>query len=592
MKQFFKFFFASMLGFAVGSLLLFFLLLAIVGGMVSSAEKSKDVNVKPNSILTLNLDYDITEKTNTNPFSDFNFSNFDLNIKPGLNDILQCIKKAKTDGNIKGIYLQSGMFGAGYASADQVRNALLDFRQSGKFVVAYSEVFSQKGYYVASVADKIFLNPTGLIEFRGISAQITFYKNLLDKLGVEPQVFYCGKFKSATEPYRFDKMSEPNRVMMTDLITGLNNHIIEEVASARKLKIEEVKNVSDNLLIQSASDAVKYKMVDELGYVDQVTKYLREQLKLDEKSKLELLTLNKYRRVPDSEKKSLDDKKIAVLYAQGEIVDGKGKKDNIGSADLIAQLRKIREDEKIAALVFRVNSPGGSALASDVIWREVQLVKEKMPVIVSMSDLAASGGYFISCGATKIVALPNTLTGSIGVFGILPNIKKLMNDKLGITFDGVSTGKYSDLGTLTRPVRDDEKLIIQRGIDTIYLKFRTRVSNGRNLPMSQVDSIAQGRVWTGQQGLTNGLVDTLGDLNTALFLAAKYAKLDKYRIVEYPKSKDAKFEQLFEMLDDSSNDDARMKSTLGALYPYYRQLKMLSTISGVQARLPYELYIN
>jgi protease-4 len=296
--------------------------------------------------------------------------------------------------------------------------------------------------------------------------------------------------------------------------------------------------------------------------------------------------------VPDGEKKSLDDKKIAVLYAQGAIVDGKGERDEIGSEKLIAQLKKIREDEKISALVFRVNSPGGSALASDVIWREVQLVKEKMPVIVSMGDLAASGGYYISCGATKIVAMPNTLTGSIGVFGILPNVKKLMNDKLGITFDGVSTGKYSDLGSLTRPVRDDERLIIQRGVDSIYLKFRTRVSQGRNLSMAQVDSIAQGRVWTGQQGLTNGLVDTLGDLNTALAIAAKLANIDKYRVVEYPKSKDNSLEQIFELIEDEKNDDARIKSSLGALYPFYQQLKMLSTIHGVQARLPYELYIN
>jgi protease-4 len=592
MKQFFKFFFASMLGFIVGSFLLMFLVFAIIGGIVAATSKKGDIKVKPNTVLTLNLDYDIPEKTNTNPFEDFNFGSFEPTIKPGLNDIVKNIKKAKTDANIKGIYLQSGIFMNGYATAEQIREALLDFRESGKFIVAYAEVYSQKGYYVASVADKIFLNPTGLMELRGLNAQITFYKNMLDKIGVEPQVFYCGKFKSATEPFRYDKMSEPNRIMVSDLIGNLNNFMMQRIADARKLSFEEVKNVSDNMLIQSSSDAITYKMVDELYYADQVTKYLREQLKLEEKAKLELMALGKYRRVPDGEKKSLDDKKIAVLYAQGAIVDGKGERDEIGSEKLIAQLKKIREDEKISALVFRVNSPGGSALASDVIWREVQLVKEKMPVIVSMGDLAASGGYYISCGATKIVAMPNTLTGSIGVFGILPNVKKLMNDKLGITFDGVSTGKYSDLGSLTRPVRDDERLIIQRGVDSIYLKFRTRVSQGRNLSMAQVDSIAQGRVWTGQQGLTNGLVDTLGDLNTALAIAAKLANIDKYRVVEYPKSKDNSLEQIFELIEDEKNDDARIKSSLGALYPFYQQLKMLSTIHGVQARLPYELYIN
>lgn len=581
-----------MLGFIIGSFLLFFLMLAIIGGIVASSSDKGEVKVKPNSVLTLNLDYEIAEKTNTNPFEDFNFNNFEPSIKPGLNDILRSIKKAKTDANIKGIYLQSGMFTGGYATAEQIRNALLDFRQSGKFVVAYSEIYTQKGYYIASAADKVFLNPTGLVEFRGLNATITFFKNMLDKIGVEPQVFYCGKFKSATEPYRYDKMSEANRIMVTDLITNLNNHIIERVADSRKLSVEEVKNISDNLLVQTPSDAIKYKMVDELFFKDQVEKYLREQLKLEEKTKLEFIALGKYRRVPDGEKKSLDDKKIAVLYAQGAIVDGKGNRDEIGSTRLIEQLKKIREDDKIAALVFRVNSPGGSALASDVIWREVQLVKEKKPVIVSMGDLAASGGYYISCGATKIVAMPNTLTGSIGVFGILPNIQKLMNDKLGITFDGVSTGKYSDLGSLTRPVRDDEKLIIQRGVDSIYLKFRTRVADGRKLTLAQVDSIAQGRVWTGTQGLANGLVDTLGDINTALNIAAKLANIDKYRVIEYPRQKDNSLEQIFELIDEEKNDDARVKATLGALYPYYQQLKMLSTISGVQARLPYELYIN
>ncbi len=592
MVQFLKFLLASMLGFILGSFLLIFLVFAIIGGIVATTSKKGDVKVNPNTVLTLNLDYDITEKTNNNPFEDFNFGSFEPSIKPGLNDILKSIKKAKTDTNVKGIYLQSGIFLSGYATADQIREALLDFRQSGKFVIAYSEVYSQKGYYVASAADKIFLNPTGLMELRGLNAQITFYKNMLDKIGVEPQVFYCGKFKSATEPFRYDKMSEPNRIMVSDLIGNLNNYMMQRIADARKMSFDEVKNISDNMLVQSSSDAITYKMVDELYYTDQVTKYLREQLKLEEKVKLELMALSKYRRLPDTDKKSLDDKKIAVLYAQGTIVDGKGERDEIGSARLIEQLKKIREDDKISALVFRVNSPGGSALASDVIWREVQLVKEKKPVIVSMGDLAASGGYYISCGATKIVAMPNTLTGSIGVFGILPNIKKLMNDKLGITFDGVSTGKYSDLGTLTRPVRDDENLIIQRGVDSIYLKFRTRVSQGRNLTMTQVDSIAQGRVWTGQQGLANGLVDTLGDLNTALNIAAKLANVDKYRVVEYPKSKDNGLEQIFQIIEDEQNDDARIKASLGALYPYYQQLKMLSTISGVQARLPYELYIN
>ncbi len=580
-----------MLGFIVGVFVLLFLMILIIGGIVSNVSKPEDVVVKNNSVLELDLSYAIPEKTENNPFKNISMGSFKPTIELGMNDIIKNIEKAKEDANIKGIYLDFGYFPSGSATAEQIRMALLDFKTSKKFIIAYAEIYTQKAYYVASVADKIYLNPKGLLEFRGLNAKITFFKNMLDKVGVEPQIFYCGKYKTATEPFRTDRMSDANKVMTSQLINNIQDFYVKNIASSRNLEISMVDSIADNLLIQTAFDAVMYKMIDNIYYEDQVLNEIKTRLALKEKDKVEFVAINKYDRTPDNKKKKLDDAKIAILYAQGDIIDGKAEEGQIGSETLCKQLVKLREDDKIKAVVFRVNSGGGSALASDIIWREVNLLKAKKPVVVSMGDYAASGGYYISCNASKIVAMPNTLTGSIGVFGILPNVQKLMNEKLGITFDGVSTGKYSDLGDLTRMMREDEKFIIQKGVDSIYYDFKYCVSKGRNIPIDLVDSIAQGRVWTGEQAVANGLVDTLGNLNTAIGIAAKLAKLKAYRITEYPQNKEDNFSKILSAIADKE-DETYMRSKLGMVYPYYQQMLTISKMKGVQARIPFALEIE
>ena len=589
MKQFFKFFFASMLGFIVGSIVLTFLMIGILAAIVSSVSEPEKKEAASNSVLTLTLDYAIPEQTNFNPLANLNFSGMDMNVALGLNDILKLIKKAKTDNNIKGIYLDAGTFGSGISTAKQIRDALIDFKESKKFVVAFADAYSQKGYYVSSVADKIVLNPAGIVEWRGLNAQIMFFKGMLEKLGVEVQVFYDGRFKTATEPFRYDKMSPANKVMTLALLKDIQNNYVNAISASRNIDTATVNRISDSMLIRTAYQALSYHFIDEVGYSDAAKKFMSEKMKQDEKKKINFISMSKYSRTPDTEKKSLDQDKIAVVYAQGDIVDGQGDKDNIGGDKFAALFEKLRRDDKIKAIVFRVNSPGGSAVASDVIWREVSLTKAVKPVVVSMGDYAASGGYFISCSASKIVAQPTTLTGSIGVFAIIPCAQKLLNDKLGITFDHVGTGQFSDFGDLTRPFNDGEKVIIQNEVDSIYAQFKKRVYTGRNLDPVLVDSIAQGRVWTGTQGLAWGLVDTLGGIQDAINIAAKMVKSKNYRLVEYP-TVDNKWTEIFSALQDAKDDEVKMQ--LGDFYSMFQQIKSVSELKGMQMRIPYSLEIN
>ncbi|HUM48423.1 MAG TPA: signal peptide peptidase SppA, partial [Chitinophagales bacterium] len=525
------------------------------------------------------------------PFQGLSFSDFKPAIAPGVYDIMKNIEKAKTDPSIKGIYLHFGYVGLGMANTDQIRNALMDFKQSGKFVIAYSEIYTEKAYYLCSVADKVIVNPKGVVEFNGMNAQYPFFKGLLEKVGVQAQVFYDGKFKSATEPFRLDSMSKENELMTLTLLEDVHGKVMRNIAESRKMSIAQLDSVNDNLLVQNALDAKKYGLVDEVWFEDQVRDYLKEQLELEEKDKIEMVTLTNYLGVPGKKQEvSLETDKIAILFAAGDIVDGKGDDDNIGSEKFVKELRKLREDDKVKAIVFRVNSPGGSALASDIIAREVQLTVAKKPVVVSMGDYAASGGYYISAYATKIVAQPNTLTGSIGVFGIYPNMQKLFEDKLGINFDGVKTGRYSDFGDISRPMRDDEKMIVQRGVDTIYHDFKATVVKGRKISASLVDTIAQGRVWTGSQALEFGLVDTLGGLEDAIGLAARLVNSSSYRLVEYPEVDKDIFE-LVKMFRDG-NESGAIKEKLGPFYSAYQQLQSLSEMKGAQARMPFMPDIN
>lgn len=583
--SFWKIFFGSLLAFVMGTFLLFFIIIAFVAAVATSFS-NVEVAVSPNSVLSLHLDYEIPEQTTYIPFQGLSFSDFKPAIAPGVYDIMKNIEKAKTDPSIKGIYLNFGYVGLGMANTGQIRNALLDFKKSGKFIVAYSEFYSEKAYYLCSVADKVILNPKGVVEFNGMSARYPFFKGLLDKVGIQAQVFYDGKFKSATEPFRLDSMSRENELMTITLLKDVHSKVMKDIAESRKIGILQLDSINNNLLVQNAADAKKYGLVDEVWFDDQVRDYLKKQLELTESDKVDMVSLTKYLSVPGKKQDvNLETDKIAILFASGDIVDGKGDDDNIGSEKFVKQLRKLREDDKVKAVVFRVNSPGGSALASDIIAREVQLTAAKKPVVVSMGDYAASGGYYISAYATKIVAQPNTLTGSIGVFGIYPNMQKLFEDKLGIHFDGVETGRYSDFGDISRPMREDEKLIVQRGVDSIYSDFKTTVVKGRNINATLVDTIAQGRVWTGSQALAFGLVDTLGGLEDAISIATHLSKSSTYRLVEYPEVDKDMFELISMFREGKEQSAIRLK--LGPFYSVYEQLQLISAMKGVQARMPF-----
>ncbi|MEX0813547.1 MAG: signal peptide peptidase SppA [Chitinophagales bacterium] len=590
MKQFLKFFLASTFGVVAGFLLLIFLLVGIVSGIASKATVDKDLEVKPNSVLKIALNYPIPERASQDPFANFSFSDFEPKKTPGLYEIRKAIKRAKSDDNIKGIYIESATIMAGSATLESIREALLDFKESGKFIFAYEEVLTQRGYHLSSVSDRIFLNPVGLLEFKGYRTELAFFKHALEKLEIEPQIFYAGKYKSATEPFRLDSMSDANREQITFLINDLYGRFIADIAEGRDLSPVLLDSIADNLLVKFPEEAKAYKMVDELAYYDQVQEYLKSELGLDEADELEMVSLRKYafNKKTDAEK-LLEKDKIAVLFAQGGIVDGDGEIDDIGSARYLKAIQKIRNDEDVKALVLRVNSGGGSALASDIILRELEMANERMPVIVSMGDVAASGGYYIACGADTILAEANTITGSIGVFGILPNVQGLMNNKFGITFDKVQTGKYSDIGTLTRPMRADEKEIIQSGVDRVYLTFKERVSEGRGMDISYVDSVGQGRVWTGVQAKELGLVDVLGGLDEAIAIAVHKAGIESYKIKEYPEVKDLR-EQLMKSL--TGEIKLRIFKTLaGEQYEYFAKINALKKWQGVQARMPFEIEI-
>ncbi len=590
MKQFFKFVFASMIGFILSVFVMFLLLLIMITSVISSGGKENKA-VTSNTIMHVSLNYPITERTDKNPFENFSFRgfNFNANKSLGLNDILANIKNAKTDKNIKGIYLDASSVSSGFATIEEIRNALLDFKKSGKFIIAYSEVYTKGAYYLASVADKIYLNPEGLIDFRGLSSEIMFYKGALEKLDIEAQVIKVGTYKSAVEPFILDKMSEPNRKQVTSFLGSLYDHYLNRIAESRKIPKDSLFSIADNAKIRNAQDALSYKMVDGLRYKDEVLHELKSLTGIAQKKDLKSVNIEDY--APSSEEDSpSSDNRIAVVYASGEIVSGEGDDKTIGSERISKAIRKARTDDKVKAVVLRINSPGGSALASDVIWREVVLTKKVKPVIVSMGDVAASGGYYIACAADSIFAQPNTITGSIGVFGIIPNMKNFFNNKLGITFDGVKTGKFADLGTVSRPLTDAEKMIIQNEVNKIYSNFTKKVAEGRKKEQGYIDSIGQGRVWSGQEALSNGLVDRLGNINDAIRSAAKKANLKEYKLLSYP----AQIDPLESFLGHSS-DKVRTyfaKQELGENYTYYQQIKSALIFTGIQTRLPYDIIIK
>lgn len=589
MKDFFKFVFASMIGVILSFFALFVLFIIFITVIVSSAGSDGDVAVSPNSVMHMSLDYPISERSDKNPFGNFNFMGLEGKKTLGLKEILAGIEDAKTDKNIKGIYLDASSVSAGFATIEEIRNGLIDFKKSGKFVIAYSEVYTQGAYYLASVADKIYLNPEGMVDFRGLNSESMFFKGALDKMGIEAQIIKVGTYKSAVEPFILEKMSEANREQVTSFLGSMYDHFLSEISASRKIPKATLFAIADSAKVRDPKDAVTFKMVDGLLYKDQVLDDLKSRTGIDKKKDIKSISIENY---ASNERKesSTSSNRIAVIYANGEIISGEGNDNTMGSDRISRAIRKARTDDKIKAVVIRVNSPGGSALASDVMWREVVLTKKVKPVIVSMGDVAASGGYYIACAADSIFAQPNTITGSIGVFGIIPNMQNFFNDKLGITFDGVKTGRFADLGDVSRPLTEDEKMIFQHEVDKTYNTFTKKVADGRKKSQAYINSIGQGRVWSGTEAVQNGLVDRLGDIDDAIKSAAKKAQLKDYKIVSYPTQVDP-----LKSLFDNSADKVRLyfvKKELGDNFTYYEQLKSALGVSGVQARIPYNITVR
>jgi protease IV len=587
MKSFFKMVLASVVGLLIASLLFFFITIGIIAAIVSSEDGVAEV--KPNTILKLKLDNQIVERSEKNPFEGLDFNGFGSPKQDGLAEIVENLNKAKDDPNIKGVYLELSIIPSRLGSIQEIRSALADFKQSGKFVVVYSDYMGQSAYYLATVADKIYLNPQGSIDFMGARAELMFLKGTLDKLGIEAQIIRHGKFKSAVEPLTEQKMSPENRAQMTALISSMWKNILSDISVSRKISTDKLNLMANNMLLSSADSCFTNHMVDSLLYKDQMDSVL---LKLSGNTgkKPEFVSNSKYQKVPkQASGKGIAKDKIAIVYAYGDVIMGDEGEGTVSCERISQAIRDARTDSTVKAIVFRVNSPGGSALASEVIWREVVLAKKAKPLVVSMGSLAASGGYWISCPADTIVAQPTTITGSIGVFGVVLNIKQLLNQKLGITTDVAKTNAHSDFPTISRPMDAQEKLVFQREVDGIYTTFTKHVSEGRKMDVKKVDEIGQGRVWTGEDAVKIGLVDTLGYLNDAIKIAARMAKVDHYRITNLPKLEDPIDKILKEISGDVKVN--MIKSELGENYKYVEMIKKLEQMKGVQARLPFEVEI-
>ena len=589
MRSFFKYVLATITGIIICSILMFFIMIGVISMMVSSVGTKTETVTASNSVLMINLDHEITEKTEANPFEGLDVPGFASTRSLGLNDIVSRIKAAKTDSNIKGIYLNVSGTGTGFATMKTIREALWDFKTSYKFIIAYSDVMSQKGYYINSVADEVYLHPQGSLDFRGLASSVMFFKEGLDKLGIDMQVLKVGTYKSAVEPFIMNSMSEANKEQVSSYLNSIYNTFLTDISSTKKISQDSLKNIANGYLIREPEDAKKYGFVTDLLYKDQVIAKIKEKIGVDEKKDISSVSLIDYKNKANAGEAGGD--RVAVLYAYGEIVDGEGMEGQIGGDKLSRELRDLRKDDKVKAIVLRVNSPGGSALASESIWREVDLAKKVKPVVVSMGDYAASGGYYISAAADSIFADPATLTGSIGVFGLIPSFQKLFNEKLGIHFEAVKTAKFADMDVdMDRPLSEEEKGIIQGGVNKIYQVFLKRVADGRKIDVAQVDSIGQGRVWTGEQAVKLKLVDRIGTLDQAIAAAAKKANLENYRISEYPRAKDP-----FESIWSTSKDKIKLwllEDELGDYAKYLSEMKRISQQSGIQARIPYlvEIY--
>ena len=552
-----------------------------------SMTKTEEVVVNNNSVLHLKLDYDIPDRTPNTPFGITSFGDF----KPisGLDDILKAIKNAKEDSRVSGIYLDMSVIPSGFATVSEIREALEDFKSSGKFIFAYGTIYGQKAYYLATVADKIFITREGMVDFHGLSSQTVFIKGLLDKLQIDVQIIRHGKFKSAVEPLMLNSMSDASREQTQAFVSSIWNDALKLISESRNISIEKLNKIADGLLAQTPEDAYNFGMVDSVVYKDEFLNILAGKLDVSTVKIKNLISVNKYKNAKVKRRGKRSRNKIAVIYASGDIVQGEGD-DGISSGRFARTIRNARLDNSIKAIVLRVNSPGGDGTASDIILREVNLAKKVKPVVVSMGNVAASGGYYISCGADYIFAEPTTITGSIGVFGLIPNMQRFFNNKLGVTFDGVKTNENSDYMTVTKPLTSYQRNVIQTMVDRFYNTFITHVAKGRKMTTADVDSIGQGRVWSGTDALSLGLVDELGSLNAAVNKAKELAELEDYKITELPKLKDPWVQLMEDLMGETRQ--SMIKNELGEFYRYYGYIKTVKKMKGIQARMPYFIEMN
>lgn len=587
MKQFFKFMFASIIGFFISLFILFFIFILFSAVIISSVDKTGTVSIAENTVLELDLNYEVPERTSYEPVSTFSLVP-KLKKTLGLNDLTKVIKNAKDDEKISGIYINlDNLIIGGINKVNAVRDLLIDFKSSEKFIIAHGNSISEKAYFLGSIADSIFLTPTGTIEFDGFAIELSFFKNTLEKLEIEPQIFQYGKFKSATEPFRLDKLSNENELQLKMYLNSIYGSFLNKISTSNNIDEDLLKDISNNLKITSAEDAKDFELIDDLLYEDQVDSVMNDLM--NSSLNIKKVSVKDYFYSMDANSISTNNR-IAVIYALGEITNGSGDEFSIGTKNITNAIKKAKDNKRIKAIVMRVNSPGGSPLTSDMIWRELKLARDSKPVIISMGDVAASGGYYIAAPGTKIVSGPYALTGSIGVYGILPNTHKFFNNKLGVTFDGVETGENSNFGSITSPLNDAQKKYFQKQVDDIYYDFVNRVSEGRNMTFEEVDNIAQGRIWSGIDARKIGLVDTLGSLDLAIQIAADESDIKDYRILEYPAQKEA-FDRILDLLTSDVKgkiDLFDLGEPLNKVYKISEALKY----SGIQTRLPFEYKIR
>lgn len=594
---FWKTFWASLLASVTAGLIsigLFFIFLNAMLAGFNDLFTPKKLVVEENSVLEMNLSGEIGDYT----YADFNPASFSLNKKFGVYEILQGLQIAKDDEKIKGIFLHCGDINAGMATVKEIRDGIIDFKKSGKFVLAYSENYSKKAYYIASAADSLFVFPTGMVDFLGLGAEIMFVKGALEKLDVQMQIIRGSnnRFKSAVEPLMYEQMSPESKLQTQTYINALWDIMLDGISDSRGISKDKLNEIADSVYVRKSGDAVDHGMADGIMYYDQVLALLKTLAGTEEGEELALVDFQKYALKKTKHNKTLDKlekKNLALIFAEGDIVDGNGGPGEIGGNSLAEQIREVREDTLIKAVVLRINSPGGSAMASDIIWREVILTKEQKPFIVSMGDVAASGGYYIACAADKIFAQPNTITGSIGVFGVIPYTGDMFKNNLGITFDHVTTNDHAILST-NRKLTEAELLIFQEGVDDIYLDFISKVGQGRGLTNAEVDSIGQGRVWAGTDAKRIGLVDDFGGLFDAIYYAAGEAGIDStdIQIKVYPEREENDLFEFLENMDEMDQASLTQNNLETQLLEIYTYIRTLDGKSSIQARLPYMFWIN